>query len=128
MTSPQNRSGFLLQGSPTVLADVAHVLGGVGKTALRSVSGVVNFDEVFNCMSTLKHLTGKPSYIANEGGPTTVVSSWDNYRLARFLTLVTNNEVEGLTPSEAERESLRILSASLSHAHVYPNLASSTPA
>ncbi len=130
LPGPMNstRNGFLLQTNRTVANDVAHVLGSVGKEALRSTPDVL-FRDIFNCYSTLKHLCESPSYIDCEGcdSVTTAVTSWDNISLAQFLDLASRNEVKGLSPSDNEKESLRILGESLRHAHGVTN-ESSAPA
>lgn len=110
--------GFVLQAQPSVMLDVADVLGRVGKRALHSVN--LGFGEVFNCLSTLRHVANSDRYIANEGADSGVrVTSWDNARLAGFMDLIAQDKVEGLSANQREKESLRTLSLSLSGTNEY---------
>ena len=107
-------TGFMLRADRDVILNVANVLGRVGKDAMRSAGGTVHFMDVFNCLVTLRYVGNSDRYIAYEGGnPGFWVTSWNNARLAGFMDLIVQDKVEGLSPNQRERESLRILSVTL---------------
>lgn len=118
---PDNSSGFLLRGSKADLTAVAHVLGQVGMSVVRKPSSPVTFADVFNCLSTLNHLANSRSYIANESSDSSIVTTWNNIRLATFMDQLVQGEVKEVSPSEEEKNSLRTLSASLRQAYVQPD-------
>lgn len=110
----EGANGFMLRAKSSVMLDSADVLGRVGKAAVRSVQGAVEFMEVFNCLATLRHAAYNSRYIAIEGGDTEIrVTSWDNARLATFMELIVHDKVEGISANQREKESLRILSFTL---------------
>lgn len=110
----EGTNGFVLQAESSVMLDVADVLGRVGKDAIRSADGAVEFMEVFNCLATLRHAANNHRYIAIEGGDAEIhVTSWDNARLADFMDLIVRDKVERLSANQREKESLRILSVTL---------------
>lgn len=107
----------------SVILDVAAVIGRVGKDAIRSVRGEIQFFEVFNCLAALNHAVDTSRYITNASSEIEFRSTaWDTARLAGFMDLITRDKVDGLTPNQHERESLRFLSVTLRNTNEQHNI------
>lgn len=110
-----NLTGQMITSRPEVMLAVADVIGRTDKRALRSVAGTVELPDVFNCLSTLRRAT---RYITNESGEISFrVTTWNGSKLATYMDLLSNSQVDGLEPTQGERESLRILSGTLRNNH-----------
>jgi hypothetical protein len=104
-------TGQTITSQPAVVLAVADVIGRTDKRALRSVAGVVEFHDVFNYLSTLRHAS---RYITNESGDVSfLVTARNSSKLASYLDLVAQDKVDGMTPTPSERESLQILSSKM---------------
>lgn len=117
VNNSQQNQPFTIKAARTDMANVARVLGRFDKRAAHSVSGLVDFAGIFNCMATLKRTPAEHSYIASEDAMMlSGITTWDNQELAALMVLIARGKVRNIQPSDAERESLEALSETLSYA------------
>lgn len=94
----------------SVAVQAANVLGRFGKTAFQSTRGIVHFGDIFGCLGALR--IASSGYIGDEI-VSLQVTNLNRSGLVMLFSRIIASEVESISSSLSENESMLILSIML---------------